>query len=112
MSFKNMEEFWPFYLKQHSKPATKRWHFMATLSCILCLLYAVAFNGWFVFLMPVLAYSMAWYSHFFVEGNVPLTFGNPVWALRGDLKMFGLMLTGQMDKELKRVAKKHGKQVN
>ncbi|CBI30431.3 unnamed protein product, partial [Vitis vinifera] len=45
-------------------------------------------------------------SHFFVEGNVPATFGHPIWSLLCDFKMFGLMLTGQMDKEIKRLGKR------
>ncbi|KAM0046953.1 putative 2-hydroxy-palmitic acid dioxygenase Mpo1 [Helianthus debilis subsp. tardiflorus] len=69
MNFKSMEEFWPFYMKQHSKPATRRWHFAGTLSSILCLIYAVLFNWWFVFLVPLVGYGMAWYSHFYVEGR-------------------------------------------
>jgi Protein of unknown function (DUF962) len=28
MAFKNYEEFWPFYLSQHSKVSTRAWHFM------------------------------------------------------------------------------------
>ncbi|KAF5773742.1 putative 2-hydroxy-palmitic acid dioxygenase Mpo1 [Helianthus annuus] len=106
MNFKSMEEFWPFYMKQHSKPATRRWHFAATLSSILCLIYAVSFNWWFMFLVPLVGYGMAWYNHFYVEGNITTTFGHPVWFLLCDYKMFGLMLTGQMDREIKR----HGMQ--
>uniref|UniRef100_M8C0N8 Uncharacterized protein n=1 Tax=Aegilops tauschii TaxID=37682 RepID=M8C0N8_AEGTA len=30
--FGSMEEFWGFYLGQHSKPATRRWHFAGTLA--------------------------------------------------------------------------------
>ncbi|GFP84531.1 beta-galactosidase 9 [Phtheirospermum japonicum] len=31
MNFRSMEESWPFYTSQHSKPATRRWHFIGTL---------------------------------------------------------------------------------
>ncbi|KAI3811826.1 hypothetical protein L1987_21558 [Smallanthus sonchifolius] len=106
MNFRNMEEFWPFYMSQHSKPATRRWHFAGTLSSILCLIYAVLFNWWLLFLVPLIGYGMAWYSHFYVEGNIPATFGHPVWSFLCDYKMFGLMLTGQMDKEIKRLGKR------
>lgn len=56
--------------------------------------------------MPLSGYGFAWYSHFFVEGNVPATFGHPFWSLLCDYKMFGLMLTGNMDKEIKRLGKR------
>lgn len=71
--FGSMEEFWGFYLGQHSKPA------------------------------PVLGYGMAWYSHFFVEGNRPATFGHPVWSFLCDYRMFALILTGRIDAELARL---------
>ncbi|KAF5773741.1 putative 2-hydroxy-palmitic acid dioxygenase Mpo1 [Helianthus annuus] len=73
-----MEDFWPFYMKQHSE--------------------TVLFNWWFVFLVPLVGYGIALYSHshFYLEGNIPATFGHPVWSLLCDYKMFGLMLTGQI----------------
>lgn len=106
MNFRSIEEFWPFYMSQHSKPATRRWHFAGTLCSILCLVYSVLFNWWFVIFVPVIGYGLAWYSHFFVEGNVPATFGHPFWSLLCDYKMFGMMLTGQMDREIKRLDKR------
>ncbi|KAL1808152.1 hypothetical protein DCAR_0727557 [Daucus carota subsp. sativus] len=106
MNFRNMDEFWPFYMTQHSKAATRRWHFAGTLASLLCLIYSLVFNWWFLFLAPLLGYGMAWYSHFFVERNVPATFGHPVWSFLCDYKMFGLMLTGQMDREIKRLGKR------
>lgn len=106
MNFRSMDEFWPFYMNQHSKPATRRWHFVGTLSSILCLIYALVFNWWFLFCVPLFGYGMAWYSHFYVEGNIPATFGHPIWSLLCDWRMFGLMLTGQMDREIKRLGKR------
>uniref|UniRef100_J3LMB0 DUF4220 domain-containing protein n=1 Tax=Oryza brachyantha TaxID=4533 RepID=J3LMB0_ORYBR len=52
---------------------------------------------------PVLGYGMAWYSHFFVEGNRPATFGHPVWSFLCDLRMFSLTLTGRIDAEFARL---------
>ncbi|KAL7265461.1 hypothetical protein ACSBR1_003271 [Camellia fascicularis] len=106
MNFRSMEEFWAFYMNQHSKPATRLWHFVGTLTSILCLVYSVWFNWWFVFFVPLFGYGLAWYSHFFVEGNFPATFGHPFWSLLCDFKMFMLMITGQMDREIKRLGKR------
>ncbi|MBA0562096.1 hypothetical protein Golob_007172, partial [Gossypium lobatum] len=39
------DEFWVFYLKQYSKPATRLWHFAGTLSCIVLFMYAVRLSG-------------------------------------------------------------------
>ncbi|KAH8506019.1 hypothetical protein H0E87_013016 [Populus deltoides] len=106
MNFRSLEEFWSFYVIQHSKPSTRRWHFVGTLSSILLLLYSLVFNLWFLFFVPLVGYGFAWYSHFFVEGNIPASYGHPVWSFQCDCKMFGLMLTGQMDREIKRLGKR------
>ncbi|PTX64254.1 hypothetical protein C8P63_10336 [Melghirimyces profundicolus] len=103
MEFKNYEEFWPFYVSQHSKAATRRWHFVGTSMVWVCLLLAVTIRWWFILLAPVIAYGLAWYSHFFVEGNKPATFGHPFWSLRADFRMFWLMLTGRMKEEIRRL---------
>ncbi|KAJ4979455.1 hypothetical protein NE237_010235 [Protea cynaroides] len=31
MNFRSFEEFWSFYVNQHSKQSTRRWHFAGTL---------------------------------------------------------------------------------
>lgn len=106
MNFRNMDEFWAFYMTQHSKPTTRRLHFAGTVASLACLLFALFFNLWLLILVPFLGYGFAWYSHFFVERNTPATFGHPLWSLLCDYKMFGLMLTGRMDKEIKRLGKR------
>ncbi|XP_041027137.1 uncharacterized protein LOC121267341 [Juglans microcarpa x Juglans regia] len=106
MNFRSLDEFWAFYVNQHSKPSTRRWHFVGMLTGIFFSLCSVVFSWWFLFLVPFFGYGLAWYSHFFVEGNVPATFGHPFWSFICDFKMFGLMLTGKMDKEIKRLGKR------
>ncbi|GAB2264985.1 hypothetical protein Dimus_000056 [Dionaea muscipula] len=106
MNFRSMDEFWGFYVTQHSKPSTRRWHFAGTLMGIVISIYSLLFNWWLILLAPLIGYGLAWYSHFFVEGNVPATFGHPVWSFLCDCRMFGLMLTGQMDREIKRLGKR------
>ncbi|XP_002993311.2 uncharacterized protein LOC9640870 [Selaginella moellendorffii] len=106
MHFRSFEEFWPFYMNQHSKPTTRRLHFLGTSCATILLVGALLIKWWLFFLVPVVGYGMAWYSHFFVEGNTPATFGHPLWSFMCDCKMFGLMLTGNMDKEIKRLGKR------
>ena len=40
--FGSMDEFWGFYLSQHSKPGTRRWHFLGTLASLACAALAAA----------------------------------------------------------------------
>jgi hypothetical protein len=56
-------------------------------------------------LIPVVAYGLAWYSHFFIEHNRPGTFGHPFYSLAADYKMAGLMLVGRMSDEVNRLSK-------
>lgn len=101
MEFKNYEEFWPFYLSQHSKRATRIWHFIGTSFVFIFLITAlVTGNAWWILAAPIVAYSFAWISHFFIEGNKPATFGHPFWSLRADFRMYWLMLLGKLEKEL------------
>jgi hypothetical protein len=103
LDFKNYEEFWPFYLSQHSKSSTRAWHFVGTsFVFVFIILTAVTLNFWFLLLAPVVAYAFAWISHFFIEGNKPATFGHPVWSLRADFRMYRLILFGQLQKEIEK----------
>ena len=101
---RSFAEFWPFYVSQHSRAATRSWHFGGTTLALACLVGVAA--GWSrLWLAGALltGYGGAWIGHFFVEGNKPATFGHPLWSLRGDLRMYGLMLRGRMALEVERL---------
>nr|WP_171016657.1 DUF962 domain-containing protein [Pseudalkalibacillus caeni] len=105
-NFKNYEDFWPFYVSQHSKKSTRFWHFIGTSFVFICIFLAVFFKWWIVLLAPVIAYGFAWFSHFFIEGNKPATFGHPIWSLRADFRMYRYILIGKMEEEVKQVGNK------
>ena len=61
-------EFWDFYVREHSKPATRLLHFVGTLLGLLLLSYFVATGRWYLFLIfPLVGYAFAWFAHFVVE---------------------------------------------
>jgi len=102
--FRSFEEFWPYYLREHGKPGTRRLHFVGTLLALLCLIAAIALRRPLLLLTaPLIGYGLAWIGHFGIEGNRPATFKHPLWSARGDLRMFGLMLTGRIERELRRL---------
>jgi len=73
--------FWPYYLREHSKPATR------------------AGITW--------GYGPAWFSHFRIEQNKPATFKYPFWSLFSDLRMTFLWVTGQLERHLAAAGVKH-----
>ena len=102
--FESFDEFFPYYVGQHSKPATRWIHFAGTHLGALAGLSGIARRKPALFAAaPVISYGMAWFSHFTIEGNRPATFGHPLWSFRGDMKMIGLMWQGR-DAELTRIA--------
>ena len=104
---KTFDEFWPFYVAQHSRPSTRACHFAGTTLVLGSLAAGVALSPALALLAPVLGYGPAWIGHFFFEKNRPATFTYPLWSLRGDIRMYGLMLTARMGPELERARRSY-----
>ena len=96
-------DFWPIYLREHSKPATRWVHYVGTLAGVSCLLLAVVLRSpWWIPAGLVIAYGAAWLAHGLIERNKPATFQYFAWSLVSDFRMLGLALTGRLDAELRR----------
>ncbi len=95
--FSSFAEFYPFYLGEHAKAATRRLHFTGSALGLICLL-ALGLTGdwWWLAVGPVCGYGFAWASHMTVEKNRPATFRQPLYSLMGDWVMFWQMLTGKI----------------
>jgi len=97
-------DFWGFYVREHSKSATRVLHFAGTSIGILLLIFFIATGLWFwIPLCFIAGYAFAWFAHFVVEKNKPATFKYPLWSFISDYKMMWYMITGRMDAEIKRV---------
>lgn len=98
------DDYWPDFLKSHSKALTRKWHFWSGLMIIFAPVAAVikASPGPAILLI-IAGLLTAWYSHFVIEENKPTTWTtSPVLAVKGNVKMFSLMITSKLDEELKK----------
>ena len=103
-AYKDFNEFWPFYVREHSKKGTRMLHFIGTTALFIFLVAAIwSGSVWSLVAGVVAAYGCAWTGHFLIEKNRPATFQYPLLSLRGDFKMYALMLTGRMESELQRI---------
>jgi hypothetical protein len=101
--FDSFAEFWPFYVMEHSRSGTRVLHFIGTSLLWICIaLIFLSKSAWFLLLGVVLGYGCAWTGHFFIQKNRPATFKYPFFSLAGDFKMYALMITGKMGKEIER----------
>ena len=96
-------EFWPYYLREHSRPQTRALHYAGT-SLAIGLAIAALLSGRLLLLalLPLAGYFFAWIAHFGIEKNRPATFSYPVWSLWADFRMWWLWLTGRLGPELER----------
>ena len=96
-------DFWPYYLQEHARPATRTLHFFGTAAAVLTGL-AAALTGklWLVPVALLAGYGPAWVAHFFIEKNRPATFTYPLWSLVSDFRMAWFWITGRLTAELAR----------
>jgi len=100
-AFKSYADFWPFYLSQHSKPATRYLHIAGTATAILVLAAAIIrFDPALLGAAVLTGYGFAWIAHAVIEKNRPATFTHPLWSLRGDLHMLWLWVTRRLEAEV------------
>ena len=93
--FRNFEEFYPFYLGEHSNRINRRLHIIGTTLGFLVLIYAILLADYGkMWYFPVIGYGFAWFGHFFFEKNRPATFKYPLMSFRGDMRMWYETMTG------------------
>jgi hypothetical protein len=87
--FASFNEFYPFYLSEHTKPATRALHLVglvvAATWLVICFSVLEPRYAWAAL---IFGYGFAWPAHFFIEKNRPATFQHPLYSFAGDFRMF------------------------
>lgn len=110
LKFNSAKEFYPYYLTEHLNPICRAFHLFGTTLVILLFAAGIATLNWkFFALMPVAGYGNAWIGHFFFEKNKPAAFGNPLYSLSGDFRMYWHFITGQLSNQLESAKKQYPK---
>ncbi len=100
--FQSYEDFFAFYVRQHSCLSNRLMHAAGTTLGIVTAVVAFATgHPWYALLWIPVAYGFAWTGHFLLEKNTPATFGHPFWSFISDFRMLLLMLTGRLGPYLK-----------
>ena len=93
-TFHTFDDFYRFYLSEHSNRTSRRLHFVGT-SISTALLFATLATQWWWWVVVALiqGYAFAWVGHFFFEHNKPATFKYPLRSFMGDWRLWWEILT-------------------
>jgi hypothetical protein len=98
-----MDDFWGFYLREHSRRSTRVMHYIGTtLAAGFLVASIVLANPWLLLAALFSGYLFAWLGHMLFEHNRPATFKHPLRSFAADWKMWALGMTGQLGKHLQR----------
>lgn len=93
---KTFNEFYDFYLTEHSNKWTRIFHFAGTFLVLFVIFYVIkSGKERFLWYIPIFGYGFPWFSHIIFEKNKPATFKYPFWSLISDFKMFFELLVGK-----------------
>lgn len=102
---RTFEEFWPHYVRLHTKPETQALHAVATLTCLGLLGSAIVLrNPLLALAAPLADYAIAQASHRVFEANRTTPWKNQLWHTRAELRMLRLVLSGRMAGEVSRAS--------
>lgn len=102
-SYATFDDFWLDFLRAHSKPVTRAFHYAGMLAAIvLGALFAISGHVYLLILAILAPYVLGFASHAFIEHNKPVSLKHPVYSVRGAVQMFALWVSGALAPELSR----------
>src|SRR5438034_1157529 len=101
--YQRFEDFWPYYVSQHTDPLNRKLHFWGTNNLFFWLALAVLRRSPRLAVFAVVSsYAYAWFGHFMIQKNRPATLDYPLLSALGDLQMYVKIWRGTMDAEVAR----------
>lgn len=95
--FNTFNEFYSYYLSQHSKMFTKIFHYLAVIYMILIVIYVLQTGKErFLWYIPIGGFGLQAFSHFVFERNTPTFYRHPLYTLLADLRLFGELSIGKV----------------
>jgi len=93
---KTYNEFYLFYLTQHSKLWTRVFHFIAILLVLAVIIYVIqSGKERFLWYVPIYGLGISGLSHAIFEKNRPTIMSYPAWSVISDMRMFFELLIGK-----------------
>lgn len=96
MSKLTFDEYYKKYLTFHTKPLTKYIHMLGNIATVAYIILCINYCLYGLILSPFIIYPFAWPSHWWIEGNKPAAFKNPIRAKIADWRMMWEVLTGKI----------------
>jgi hypothetical protein len=97
--FQTFDEFFLFYLRQHSRRGNRMLHLLGTTVGLgMTIATIILRHPWLALLWIPVGYAFPWVGHLLLERNRPATWGHPGWSFLSDFRMIGLMISGRLDR--------------
>lgn len=101
--YATFDAFWLDFLRAHSKPGTRAFHYAGMIIAIWLGITFVMTGDVYRLVLALLApYVLGFVSHALVEHNKPVSLKHPVYSVRGAIQMFVFWATGRLGPELAR----------
>ena len=96
-TYSNLDEFYPYYLSEHSDRTCRRLHFVGTTLAMVLIAFGIATQRWWLIPLAIVqGYAFSWVGHFFFEHNKPATFQHPWLSYLGDMRMWRQIASGKI----------------
>ncbi len=108
--YKNLQEFYTFYLSQHLHPVCRNLHIYGTTVGLFIAVLATV-KGYLLGIPVglVIGYGCSWLGHFVFEKNKPATFQYPLMSFTCDFFMIKDYFSGKLENKIQKIQSQQGR---